>query len=129
MEILGIGMPELIFIFVIALLILGPKDMQKAGRTIGRWLNRLINSDAWKVLRKSSLELRNLPTNLMREANMEMRKTDEEIRNAMNPNARPVRKPAPLEGNSIAAATPKETAAQAPEKPNKETESETQTDA
>ena len=73
MEILGIGWQELIFIVVIAIIVLGPKDMQKAGRTIGRWLNQLIQSDSWKVFQRTSSELRNLPRNLMREANMEMR--------------------------------------------------------
>jgi Sec-independent protein translocase protein TatA len=34
MEILGIGMSELVFVVIIALIVLGPKDMQKAGKTI-----------------------------------------------------------------------------------------------
>ncbi|NWF63560.1 MAG: twin-arginine translocase TatA/TatE family subunit [Chloroflexi bacterium] len=101
MEILGIGLPELVFIFIIALLILGPKDMQKAGKTVGRWLNRLINSDAWKVVRRSSLELRNLPTNLMREANLDMQKTDEEIRNSLRINPRMGAGNPPFRQNSI----------------------------
>jgi len=32
----GIGMPELIIIFVIALLVFGPKELPKIGKTIGR---------------------------------------------------------------------------------------------
>jgi TatA/E family protein of Tat protein translocase len=32
----GIGMPELLVIFVIALLVFGPKELPKIGRTIGR---------------------------------------------------------------------------------------------
>ena len=40
MEILGIGTSELVFIVIIALIVLGPKDMQKAGRTIGKWLRK-----------------------------------------------------------------------------------------
>ena len=35
MEFLGIGPLELLLIFVIILLILGPKDMIKTGNTIG----------------------------------------------------------------------------------------------
>lgn len=85
MEILGIGWQELIFIVVIALIVLGPKDMQKAGRSIGRWLNQLVQSDNWKVFQKTSSELRNLPRNLMREANMEMREAEKEIRRAIDP--------------------------------------------
>lgn len=80
MEIFGIGASELIFILLIAIIVLGPKDMQKAGRTIGRWLNQLVRSDGWKVFQKTSSELRNLPRNLMREANMELGDVDKEIR-------------------------------------------------
>ena len=80
MEIFGVGAPELIFILLIAIIILGPKDMQKAGRTIGRWLNQLARSDGWKVFQKTSAELRNLPRNLMREANMELGDVDQEIK-------------------------------------------------
>jgi len=82
MEILGIGAPELIFIFIIALIVLGPKDMQKAGRTIGRWLNQLVRSDGWKAFQRTSREIRNLPTNLMREANLELAETERELRKA-----------------------------------------------
>jgi TatA/E family protein of Tat protein translocase len=32
----GIGMPELVIIFVIALLVFGPKELPKIGRTIGK---------------------------------------------------------------------------------------------
>lgn len=71
MEILGIGPSELVFILLIAIIILGPKDMQKAGKTIGRWLNRFVHSDGWKALQRATREIQNLPTNLMREANLE----------------------------------------------------------
>ena len=84
MEILGIGAQELIFIVIIALIVLGPRDMQKAGKTIGRWLNQLVNSDTWKIFQQTSGELRNLPRNLMKEANMEMRETERELRRTMD---------------------------------------------
>ena len=89
MEILGIGPSELVFILIIAIIILGPKDMQKAGRTIGRWLNQLIRSDSWKVFQRTSTELRNLPRNLMREANMEMAEMEKGLRNAIDPRTDP----------------------------------------
>ena len=85
MEILGIGAPELIFIFLIAIIVLGPKDMQKAGRTIGRWLNQLVRSDGWRVFQRTSTELRNLPRNLMRDANMEIAEMERGLRNAIDP--------------------------------------------
>lgn len=117
MEILGIGWQELIFIVVIALIVLGPKDMQKAGRSIGRWLNQLVQSDNWKVFQKTSSELRNLPRNLMREANMEMREAEKEIRRAIDPRPDP---PA-----SSTSRDPSITARPAPP-PSKEVENTTQ---
>lgn len=90
MEILGVGAPELIFIILIAIIVLGPKDMQKAGKTIGRWLNQFVHSDGWKVLQRASREIRNLPTNLMREANMEeLKQMDRDIRNSIDPRGQP----------------------------------------
>lgn len=89
MDIFGIGWQELIFVVVIALIVLGPKDMQKAGKSLGRWLNQLVQSDGWKVFQKTSSELRNLPRNLMREANMEMREVQKEIRGAIDPRLDP----------------------------------------
>ena len=94
MEILGIGASELIFIVIIAIIILGPKDMQKAGKTVGRWLNQFIRSDGYKALQRASKEIRNLPTNLMREANMEeMQKMGRDIRNSIDPRQQPPASP------------------------------------
>ena len=71
MEILGIGPLELFFILLIALIVLGPGDMVKAGRTIGRFLRKIITSPEWQTVQKASRELRYLPNRLMREANLE----------------------------------------------------------
>jgi sec-independent protein translocase protein TatB len=105
MEIFGIGASELLFILIIALIVLGPKDMQKAGRTIGRWLNQLVRSDSWKVFQRTSAELRNLPRNLMREANMEVAEMERDLRNAIDPRIdvprpSPGRTPPPVPGTS-----------------------------
>lgn len=86
MEFLGIGPSELVFIVILAIIILGPKDMQKAGRNVGRWLNQLIRSDGWKALQRASREIRNLPTNLMREANMEeLQDLSKDLRQSIDP--------------------------------------------
>jgi sec-independent protein translocase protein TatB len=89
MDIFGIGASELVFIILIAIIVLGPKDMQKAGRTIGRFLNQLMRSESWKVFQKTSTELRNLPRNLMREANMEMMEAEKDLRRVIDPRANP----------------------------------------
>jgi Sec-independent protein translocase protein TatA len=71
MEILGIGLPELAFIVIIALILLGPKDMVAAGRTFGKTLRKIVTSPTWKAVRMTSQELQQLPTKLIREAGLE----------------------------------------------------------
>jgi len=71
MEILGIGPLELFFILIIALIVLGPKDMVKTGRTIGRFLRSLATSPTWRAVSRTSTELRNLPNKLIRDAGLE----------------------------------------------------------
>ena len=68
---IGIGPLELFFIILIALIVLGPRDMVKAGRTLGRLLRRLVTSPTWQTVQQTSRDLRRLPTKLMREAGME----------------------------------------------------------
>lgn len=87
MEFLGVGPTELILIIVVALIVLGPKDLAKTGKTIGKWLNDLIHSDTWKAVQKTSKELRQLPTQLMREDNLERFLTEEKNPPASGTNA------------------------------------------
>jgi TatA/E family protein of Tat protein translocase len=71
MEFLGIGPLELILILVLALVIFGPKDIEKAGKSIGKGLNKFVRSDTWRTINQTSQELRNLPTRLMRESGLD----------------------------------------------------------
>jgi hypothetical protein len=71
MEIFGIGPLEILFILLIALIILGPGDMVKAGLTLGRFLRRIITSPEWHTIQRASRELRYLPNRLMREASLD----------------------------------------------------------
>lgn len=112
MEIFGIGASEFIFIILIAIIILGPKDMQKAGRTIGRFLNQLIQSDSWKIFQRTSNELRNLPRNLMREANIEMMEAEKDLRRVIDPRSNP---PAPRSSSSQGASPSNQAADSLPE--------------
>ena len=112
MEFLGIGPSELIFIVIIAIIILGPKDMQKAGKTLGRWLNQFIRSDGWKALQRASREIRNLPTNLMREANLEEFQTlGQDIRQSIDPRQKP---PAPSVSRNAPPSNPPEASPEPP---------------
>jgi len=71
MEFLGIGPLELLFVVIIALIVLGPKDMVKAGKTIGRTLRKIVTSPNWRAIQQTSRELRQLPNRLIREAGLE----------------------------------------------------------
>ena len=71
MDILGIGIPELGFIILIAIIVLGPKDMQKAGKTIGTWMRKVVLSPEWREIKNASRQIKSIPTQLMREANLE----------------------------------------------------------
>lgn len=76
MDFLGIGIQEIIFILVIALIIFGPKDIVKAGQVMGKFLRKLITSSTWQTVQKTSRDLRNLPNKLMREAGFDELKED-----------------------------------------------------
>jgi sec-independent protein translocase protein TatB len=87
MEILGIGPLELLFIVLLALLILGPKDLVRIGKSLGQWLYRLVRSDFWKTARDATEKVRSLPNELMREAGIE------EMKRSMDLNAAPPAEP------------------------------------
>src|SRR5512140_146760 len=81
MEFLGIGPSELLFIVIIALIILGPRDMQKAGRSLGKWMRRIVTSDGWRLFQQTSREIQTLPNRLMREAALdELKEMQKDIR-------------------------------------------------
>jgi Sec-independent protein translocase protein TatA len=83
MEILGIGPLEFMVIIIIALIIFSPKDLAKGGKEIGRWINRLYRSDAWRSMRQVSQEMQNLPSRLAREAQLdELKELEKDIQKA-----------------------------------------------
>ncbi len=71
MDFLGVGPLELAFILLIALLVLGPREIARFARSVGRFLNRLYRSEVWDTLSRASQEFRNLPNRLAREAALE----------------------------------------------------------
>lgn len=83
MEFLGIGPLELVFILLIALIIVGPRDIAKTARTLGRFLNKLYKSEGWRTFLVASRTLRGLPNRLAREAETEELKELKELRKDM----------------------------------------------
>ena len=95
MDILGIGIPELGFIILIALILLGPKDMQKAGKTIGGFMRKIVMSPEWRTVKDVSRKVKTLPNEWMREANEEIQglgdnlNIDNEIKGVFGENSAP----------------------------------------
>jgi len=71
MDILGIGPLEFILILLIAFIVMGPADMVKAGRTIGKFLRKIVTSPTWRAVTQTSNEIRHIPNKLIREAGLE----------------------------------------------------------
>lgn len=105
MEILGIGPFEALLIVLIALIAVGPRDIGKAARSLGRFLNRLYRSEAWHNLTQASRNLRSLPNRLAREAALdELDQVRQDIREGIPSPAvsRPaVIGPDPTDGDSL----------------------------
>lgn len=71
MNVFGIGFPELIFIFVIALIVLGPKNMIKASQQLSTAIRKLVTSDTWKTLVHSTKEIRDIQGQIIEDSGLQ----------------------------------------------------------
>jgi Sec-independent protein translocase protein TatA len=71
MDIFGVGPLEFLLIVLLALIILGPRELKKTGVNLGRELNKLVRSDTWRAVQQATNRMKNLPNELMREAGLE----------------------------------------------------------
>ena len=53
MNVLGVGPLEILVILILGLLVLGPEGMIRAGKTAGKFLHQLYQSEFWKLTRSS----------------------------------------------------------------------------
>ena len=114
----NIGVPEMIFIFILALLVFGPRKLPELGRTLGKALGEF---------RKHSSEVRMAFEEEMRELERHAQEVESKTREALEPAAAAVAPPEgavgagpidPQQGASPASAPPAlETEALPPEKP------------
>jgi len=68
MDILGIGIWEILLILALAFVILGPQDMATLGRKAGKALRSWLRSDEYRELKRTQNALTNLPRKLMDES-------------------------------------------------------------
>jgi Sec-independent protein secretion pathway components len=80
MEIFGIGPLELLLIVLIALIVLGPKEMMKTAQKTAEWLRKLRQSELWN----STKEVMDIPNQVMRETGL-----DKEIKELQNITKKP----------------------------------------
>jgi sec-independent protein translocase protein TatB len=71
MEIFGIGPLEFLFIFIIAIIVLGPKGMVEAARETGKFIRKIIRSPIWRDVVDTSREIREFPRKIAREAGID----------------------------------------------------------
>ena len=70
MNILGVGIPELLVIFVVALIVLGPGNMVKTARQMSTGIKKLLSSDLWRSMVSSTKEIRNIQDQLIKETGL-----------------------------------------------------------
>jgi sec-independent protein translocase protein TatB len=71
MSFFGIGPMELIFILIIMILVLGPKNMVVSAQKLGVTLRKIVKSPLWATVMDTSREIREIPTRLIRDAGIE----------------------------------------------------------
>lgn len=71
MEFLGIGPLELVAIFLIIFVVMGPTDIVKMASTLGKALRKLRESEMWGIMQRAQRELRSLPDTLARQVNLD----------------------------------------------------------
>lgn len=71
MKFFNLGLPEIIFIVVLALILLGPGNMVKSAREVGAFIRRITKSPYWQEVWATRREINEIPRMLAREANLD----------------------------------------------------------
>lgn len=71
MNILNIGFPELIFIFVLALIVLGPRNLLKTSKQLSDAIRKFVTSDTWKSIVNSTKEIRDIQGKIIEDTGLQ----------------------------------------------------------
>lgn len=71
MDFFGIGIFEILLIILIAIIVLGPQDTVKAGRSLGLAVRRFFSSEEWRTLLQATREIRTIPEKLLEETGLD----------------------------------------------------------
>lgn len=67
----GIGLPELIILVLLGFVVIGPERSREVALQLGRWLRTAIQSPWWREFNQITNSIRDLPTTLVRMAELE----------------------------------------------------------
>ena len=93
--IFGIGFPELIFIFILVVVLIGPERTKEAAQKAGKALGKILRSQWWADLQMIQKNIRDLPNTLVRMAEIEEIQNDlkqslDSIQNNINTEAQEI---------------------------------------
>jgi Sec-independent protein translocase protein TatA len=71
MSFLNIGLPEIIFIILIAVIIFGPENMVKSAKEAGSFMRKVVKSPYWQEIWATKRDLEELPKMLAKEAQLD----------------------------------------------------------
>jgi Sec-independent protein translocase protein TatA len=71
MKVFNFGISEIILIFILALIIMGPGNMVKTAREIGAFIHKVTKSPYWQEIWATKRELNEIPRILAKEANLD----------------------------------------------------------
>jgi Sec-independent protein translocase protein TatA len=71
MNFLNLGIGEILFILVIALIIFGPNNLVKSARDMGAFLRKVAKSPYWQEVWATKRELTELPKLISKEAQLD----------------------------------------------------------
>ena len=80
-----VGMPELIVVFIVALLVFGPKKLPELGRSIGKGLGELkkamqdVKDSVEEEFRESTSDIRTTVTDVKKQIEREVKKTGDTL--------------------------------------------------
>lgn len=71
MQIMNLGLGEVVFFFLIAVIVLGPERILMFAQKTGRWIRLVSSNPVWKDVIVTSAMIRNLPEKIMHETGLE----------------------------------------------------------
>ena len=72
MEFLNLGWTEILFVFLLAFIVLGPDRIKKFGGDLGTFLRKLSKDGLFREVVQTTDELRNYPRKILNEAMLDL---------------------------------------------------------